>query len=129
MRRALAVAWFGAALAGLAPARAEPPVPTVLELVPRPPPDAAGRLAVDVVLHPLYATDARVAIVSPPGLRFASGEAALRRTLRPGEPAQRERVLLPLASLADPLVVRIDLLTEDGEPWQSVERSLHLGAR
>jgi hypothetical protein len=122
---ALALA-LGAALAA-APARAETPVPSVLELVPLPPPDAEGRLAVELVLNPLQATAAVVTIVSPPGLRFASGERALRRTLVPGEPAQRERLLLPLVGAGDPaLVLRIDLVEDDGRPWQTLERSLHL---
>jgi hypothetical protein len=116
--------------AAIARADAVPPVPSVLDLVPQPPPDADGRLPVDLVLHPLQATDVILTIVAPKGLRFASGEAKLRRSLRPGEPDQRERVLLPLAGVGDPaLVVRIDLIEDDGRPWQTLERRLHLEAR
>lgn len=117
------------ALAGGA-ARAADPVPALLELVPLPPPDAEGRLAVDVVLRPLYATQAEVAIAAPPGLRFASGASTLRVRLVPGEPERRERVWLPLAGAGDPaLAVVVHLLEEDGTRWQTLERRLHLGAQ
>jgi hypothetical protein len=128
MRTLLVTSWVALASATSAAEPAAHLVPALLELAPLPPPDAEGRLAVDVVLRPLYATQAELSIVEPHGLRFESGASTLRVRLVPGEPERRERVWLPLAGAGDPaLAVVVHLVEDDGTRWQTVERRLHLG--
>ena len=103
----------------------EPEPPDWLELSSVGDVSPGGVAVFEVVVRPEVDGEVDLEILSPEGLRFASGARSLRRRMRRAGPSLRERLSWNTAT--DPgtrIAVRLSVVDEDGNPSLVVDRSL-----